>query len=135
MGGGRIEAKVGRRVPETETLWTCVTENRKVSRGSIPNGGTEEVHAIRRFNVASGPGQIIPDRVVNPNPASGVMAARKLRVEVVEAGAEEREDVERPVQPATELLPVFELVVGLAINGFDCPRMEGVAKVILFFSG
>ena len=93
------------------------------------------MHAIRRFNVASGPGQIIPDRVVNPNPASGVMAARKLWVEVVEAGAEEREDVERPVQPATELLPVFELVVGLAINGFDCPRMEGVAKVIPFFSG
>ena len=63
------------------------------------------------------------------------MTAREFGVEIIEARAEEREDIKHPVQPTTKLLPVFKLVVHLAIGGLEHPGVEGFAEILSFISG
>lgn len=66
---------MGRGVPETKALRTHITIDHKVSRGHVLVGGMEKMNTVRRFNVSSGPSEVVSNRVINPNSASGVMAA------------------------------------------------------------
>jgi len=65
------------------------------------------VDAAGGFDVVSRPGEVFPDRIIDPNLPGWDVAAADFRVEVVEAWAEEGKDVECPVQPASHLLPVL----------------------------
>jgi hypothetical protein len=57
----RIEAEMGRRVPETQTLRACITKNYEISGGHVPVGGAEEMNSVRQLDVTSSPGEIISD--------------------------------------------------------------------------
>ena len=53
--------------------------------------------AAGSFDVTSCPSEVLSNHVVHPDFAAWVMVAAELRVEVVEARPEEREDVKGPI--------------------------------------
>ena len=95
--GGCIETEVRRRIPETHTLRAGVAVHCQIRGGDAPVRGFEEVDAAGSFDVTSCPSEVLSNRVVHPDFAAWVMVAAELRVEVVEARPEEREDVKGPI--------------------------------------
>jgi len=66
--------------------------------------------------------------VVDPNAASWVMNPRDFVIKIIEARAEEGKDVKCPVNPSSHLLPVFQVVVGLATYGLHHRDHTGVLQ-------
>jgi hypothetical protein len=131
-----VKSKACRRVPESEAFGTSITIQSEISRGRFPVGRTKDVNTAGRFDMSSGPGKVIPNSIVNPNPSGRIMSSGHFVIEIIQTWMQERKNIERPVKPTSHLLPMLQLVIRFhAVNRFNGPSVEGVANIGTMFRG
>jgi len=107
--------------PETKSSEAGITESSDCGVSWTPGDRADQEKRQQNLEFLYGPHEVTAYSIVDPDRLSVVHLSIHFQVEIVQAQSEERVDIECPVEPASEGLPVLEMeVCSLSID----PEMQ-----------